>query len=120
MNYGYLLIIVLISLISCGGSDSSGFVTVYKSTGAIQCESSGVSFEDSAQVLIENGIDVIESNCGFLTNLSVPTVCGAGTTGINLHQISRTSLQDVENLGYTDVSTLANETTGSGYQVVEC
>ncbi|MEM7209777.1 MAG: hypothetical protein AAF434_18300 [Pseudomonadota bacterium] len=111
-------------LVSCGGSNGSpedaNTVTVFKSTGAIQCEHSGESVEESALLLIRRGIDVISSNCGFETNLVVLAVCGAGTTDINLHLIPRSNLPDAEELEYFDVAVLENDTTGVGYEVVDC
>jgi hypothetical protein len=57
---------------------ASTYETVYINNGAIQCESSGLSEQETAKQLIDNGIDVILSTCGSQTGLDVPTVCGAG------------------------------------------
>lgn len=116
--------LICLILTGCGGSndftEDSDTVTVFKSTGAVQCEPSGMSAEESAQFLIDNGIDVISSYCGFETNLAVATVCGAGTTDINLHVIRESYLTYAEDIEYFDVLELENDTTGSGYEVVEC
>jgi hypothetical protein len=52
--------IVLAFLAGCGSesSDDINHVFVYKDDGAVQCETAGMSPEDSAQPLIDIGIDV--------------------------------------------------------------
>ena len=65
------------------------------------------------------GIDVLESDCAYLTRMGVIGVCGAGFTYINIHTIRSESLQDAENLDFQSVSELENE-IDSGYTVIEC
>ena len=92
---------------------------VYINTGAIQCESEGVSERETAQQLIDIGIDVIASMCGFLTGVGVSAVCGAGDIYINLHVINVQNLTDAQALGFESVSSLKSE-HGSGYAILGC
>ena len=92
---------------------------VYKNTEAIQCESTGITVNESAQILINNGIDVTSSFCGFFTGLAVITVCGEGTQDIHLHLIHSQNTQDAINAGFELVSEIDTE-NGVGYSIVEC
>ena len=99
---------------------SSGDVLVYESRQAIQCTTRGLTTQESAQKLVNGGIDVLESNCGVNTNLVFVTVCGAGTGDILIHKIRKVNLPDAERLGFSSVATLQNPTTGIGYVKVDC
>jgi hypothetical protein len=119
--YRMTALILFLLLQGCvGGNDSDeNQVTVYKNNGAIQCESEGLSELETAQQLIDNGIDVILSTCGILTGVSVLTVCGAENIYINLHVINTQNLADAEELGFESVSSLKNE-DDSGYMILGC
>ena len=113
---------------ACGGESaedpservSTGDVLVYESRQAIQCTTRGLTTQQSAQKLVNGGIDVLESNCGVNTNLVFVTVCGAGTGDILIHKIRKVNLPDAERLGFSSVATLQNPTTGIGYVKVDC
>jgi|SRR5688572_10521758 len=116
---------------ACGGGESAddplrterasfGDVLVYESRQAIQCTTRGLTTQQSAQKLVNGGIDVLESNCGVNTNLVFAAVCGAGTGDILIHKIRSTNLADAEQLGFSSVATLNNPTTGIGYAKVDC
>ena len=51
------------------GSVAPGDSLVFADRGARQCESDGISLEASAQILIDAGIDVIDSACGIRTGV---------------------------------------------------
>jgi basic membrane lipoprotein Med (substrate-binding protein (PBP1-ABC) superfamily) len=93
--------------------------TIYINNGAIQCESEGMSAQQTAQQLIDNGIDVVMSNCGSLTGVAVPTACGQGDIYINLHVINAQNLPDAQELGFETVSSLKTE-EGVGYMILGC
>ena len=117
---------------ACGGGGEStedplrservslGDVLVYESRQAIQCTSRGLTTQESAQKLVNGGIDVLESNCGVNTNLVFAAVCGAGTGDILIHKIRSANLADAEQRGFSSVATLSNPTTGIGYAKVDC
>ncbi|WP_185906603.1 hypothetical protein [Teredinibacter haidensis] len=107
------IIIMLVSLllVSCKDNGSSGTleeesIQVYINSGAIQCETTGNSFQVTAQTLIEHGIDVINSTCGYITGLAVAAQCGLGDSNINIHTISAQNLPDAIELGYESTDTL--------------
>ncbi|MES9969001.1 MAG: hypothetical protein ABW092_03145 [Candidatus Thiodiazotropha sp.] len=114
-------LLLFLFLLGCVGEDDpdDSQQIVYISTGAIQCESQGMSEQETAQRLIDNGIDVIWSTCGFLTGIGVPAVCGAGDIYINLHVINVQNLTDAQALGFESVDTLKSE-RGSGYGILGC
>src|SRR6476659_919443 len=82
-----------------GGSMGSGNVAVYESRGMLQCQSGGLSPQQSAMKLTNAGLDVLRSGCGVVTNVAYPAVCGAGTGDIALHEIRRESLPTAEQQG---------------------
>lgn len=119
-KYGILTYVLM--LVGCGGNssnDSADHDLVYISDNSIQCEYQGDPPEITANILIEAGIDVLESSCGHLTGISAPTVCGGSSTGINLHKIRQENVDDASTLGFRSVSEIENE-VDKGYQIVEC
>ncbi len=102
-----------------GCEDNSTDEMVYISNNSIQCEYQGDLPEVTANILVEAGIDVLESNCGHVTGGLVLSVCGAGTTGINIHTIRSVNIDDAEKLGFHNLLELENE-YDEGYQIVEC
>lgn len=117
----FSLPIVFLLLLGCMHDNDSDneLETVFINNGAIQCETSGLSEQETAQQLIDGGIDVIISTCGMLTGVAVPTVCGAGDILINLHVINARNLPDAQALGFESVSILKNE-HGIGYMILGC
>ena len=87
---------------------------------SLNSEFEGLSLDDTANVLIEAGIDVLSSQCGFVTGLGIVTVCGAGTLDINIHEIPAQSIEDAEDLEFSQIEDLIDEETGVGYQTIEC
>ena len=133
MNNVYLFIIVVL-IAGCDGgdgNDSSSTITdtssapdvnyelIYIDDGAVQCVSPGLTEKETAQVLIDRGIDVINSKCGYLSDLAVAALCGLGDTNINLHEITSQNLQDAQALGFESVSTLRNG-DNAGYEAIDC
>lgn len=114
------LIIVAVSILSCSQSDNTeNFGIVYINDGAIQCEFEGLSETETAQILVDAGIDVIESQCGFLTGVSVVDQCGAGDITINLHTIPIQNLPDAQTMGFESIETLNND-ADTGYAITDC
>ena len=94
-----------------------GNALVYTSAGAVQCEYPGRSPKETAQQLIEKGIDVMASVCG-ITNLVYSDVCGGATNDINLHEINAANIADAKEIGFGPVSELKK--LGIKYQPVQC
>jgi len=118
------------TLAACGGESaedplrservSSGDVLVYESRQAIQCDTRGLTTQQSAQKLVNGGIDVLESNCGVMTGVVFAAVCGNGNGDILIHKIRRVNLADAEQRGFSSVDTLRDPVAGTGYAKVDC
>lgn len=98
---------------------NKNYEVVYINDGAIQCESEGLSEKESAQIMIEKGIDVIDSNCAYRTGVEYEAKCGLGDGNINVHTIHSQSLPDAQALGFESVSTLRIG-NNIGYEDIEC
>lgn len=126
-NY-YLIILFLLALAGCNGNndENSGDIQpieetklVYINDGYIQCEFDGYSADETSQILINNGIDVLASYCGYISGISVGAACGFGANNINLHEINSQNIVDAENLGFAPVSELAMD-DDLGYEIIDC
>ena len=104
---------------SVGGAANENYAIIYINDGAVQCESKGLSKEQTAQKLIDNGIDVVDSQCGYLSNIVVPTLCGLGDANINLHIINAQDLSKAQTLGFESVLTLKRG-DDIGYVIEDC
>ena len=129
MKLNTLLVLSIFALASCNSSESDtapkkdsqtiDFELIYISNGAVQCEFTGYTPDETAQTLINNGIDVLSSYCGTLTGVATNSVCGASTTFINLHEINPQNLTDAEKLGFASVTELDADAE-IGYEIIEC
>lgn len=115
------------SLISCGGNKSSNVashagenIIVYISKGNKQCSHDGLSADGSVRVLVNAGVDVIETFCGAITGLAFAAVCGGGTGDIIAHKIRKVNLSSAKELGYEDVETLVDVKNMVGYEIHKC
>lgn len=79
---------------------------VYIKSGSIQCVSEGMSVDETAQLLLDEGVEVVFSYCGYLSGVSVPTQCGVDGLNIHLHEINRQDLIDAELIGFISVSSM--------------
>lgn len=93
---------------------------VYADREVRQCETDGVSPEASAQILINAGIDVLQSTCGIKTGIEYPAVCGGTTADILVHEIRSVNLPDAEQLGFQEIGTLTNAAAGTSYELLDC
>lgn len=81
-------------------------VIVYKNTGKVQCEFKGYTPEQTALELTKNGIEVIESNCGSISGMMNISVCGAGTSSVNIFRIDAKNLESAISLGFSSPESL--------------
>ena len=105
MKHLLLTIAMGASLSTCneqGGK--AGDTVVYEGRASVQCGSSGMSPEYSAEKLTNAGVQVVQSACGVITGVSFPAVCGGPDGKILLHQIRRTDLRDAEVLGFNSAA----------------
>ena len=114
----------ILILWGCGGggnnaNDEIDDIMVYIDNGAIQCDFQGYSVDETAKTLTDNGIEVIESHCGYITGMAITAVCGASTNEIHLHVIVPTSLDEAVALGFISIDTIINDPE-IGYVITEC
>jgi hypothetical protein len=123
-----LSVVGVIGLVACGedGGEAplararTGNLLVYEGRQSVQCGTRGLTTQQSAQKLIDGGIDVIESNCGVITGVAFAAVCGGGTGEILLHEIRSVNLADAEQRGFKAASTLTDRASGVDYAKVDC
>ena len=120
-----IICLVTLTLIGCSNGGSSNTppeenIIVYISKGSTQCFEGGVSPNESAQVLIDSGIDVIDTFCGSLTGVLFPAVCGGATGEILAHEIREVNLSSANELGYETIEGLVDNESGTGYEIAEC
>lgn len=110
---------ITLFLIGCNHDADENHVLAYIDDGAVQCESDGLSADQTAQILIDDGIDVMLSHCGYLSGIAVAAQCGLGNTNINLHTINIQNIYDARELGFEPVSSLKHG-DDIGYVIIEC
>lgn len=121
MKHLVLVIAMGASLSTCNDEGGkSGDTVVYEGRASVQCGSSGMSPEQSAQKLTTAGVEVVQSACGVITGVSFPAVCGGPDGKILLHQIRGTNLRDAEVLGFSSAALLIDPATGRNYERANC
>lgn len=71
-----------------------------------QCAAIAITRTQSAAKLAAAGIQVQRSSCGYIEEVFYPTVCGAGTPEILLHDIPVSSVATAEAAGFRSINTL--------------
>jgi hypothetical protein len=117
------------SLGACGGGDPAdgtpppvgrADMWVYESRLSVQCGSHGLTTQQSAQKLINGGIDVVRSACGVITGVAYPALCGTTNGEIIIHEVRRVNLPDAERLGFRSADSLRDPATDRDYAKVDC
>jgi len=138
----YLTMFFAVSLVACSGSDNgmsgatavgsggpNAGLLVYDSQLLRSCGyEENRTRDESAQVLIDTGIDVIASYCARLSGVAFQESCFSPTGEIYVHELHEANQADAEALGYAPVSSLAEFETNEGfvdvapvrYELVEC
>ena len=121
----YIIVLAITLLSACSndsgnnqpynGDNEAATATVFEEKNSIQCGSSGLSTEQSRQTLITNGIDVIQSDCAYNNLMAVPSVCGADTSEILVHEIPNQNIVDAEKFGFTNTDDINND-----YSIYDC
>ena len=86
----------------------------------MQCGSRGLTTRQSAQKLVDGGIDVIASHCGAVTGVVYVALCGTETGEILIHEIRGVNLRDAEQLGFNPVTELQDPASGTSWEKVDC
>ena len=119
-QYRLCLVVVLLALSACEVSkEQEDEALVYIDDSAIQCGFEGYSVTQTAQLLIDNGIDVLNSQCAYISNLLIAAACGLGNNNIHLHSINRRNLVDANVLAYHSVDQLSHD-GAQGYEIIDC
>jgi hypothetical protein len=63
-----LSLLIVITACTNGNDVNTNHEIVYINDAAIQCEFEGLSEIETAQILIDSSIDVLQSQCGYVTN----------------------------------------------------
>ena len=105
-------------LVACNAESPEENILVF-ALGAPQCESA-ISIESSAQKLVNAGIDVLQSMCGYVTGVLYPAACGLPSGYILIHEIRSVNLPDAEPLGFQAINTIVDAATGVDYRLVDC
>ena len=111
-----ILLFATFFVLNCSDEEEAR-TQVYISDQSLQCFNPGVPIKQSSKLLTDADIQVFEANCGILTGVAFPTVCGADTGNIHLFLIEETNVDNAENLDFRSVKSLAS---GIGYDVVGC
>jgi len=91
---------------------------VYISKGRAQCEDgSGKELSATMEELQAGGIKVFSSECGVITGIMAPSLCGSTTLHINIHEIDRLKFPEAEALGYKPVKSFEDDL---GYEIIPC
>ena len=114
MKIKYLTFLTLFTLFSCNDDDKEKTVEVFISNGKLQCQDNAIPINTTKSYLTNAGLDFLEQSCGII-NAGYPAVCGGGTGQIHIYSIAESALNNAENIGFTNTSTLED-----GYQSVEC
>ena len=120
--------VLSIGLAGCGEESDTpvdqprpGNTLVFEGSGRLQCEfTGGVTPEQSAMKLIREGVDVLRSGCGAMTEVAFAAVCGGPNGELVLHEIRSANLDTAERVGFRPVSDLKTRSGGQGYAWVDC
>lgn len=80
-------------------------VRIFKSSGAIQCYSKGISSIDMTRELTDAGICVLSASCGN-DGMVHPAVCGVADGSINVFEIPADQLNQAKALSFAPLSNL--------------
>lgn len=85
-----------------------------------QCGPIAVTRKQSAARLASAGVEVLRTSCGMIEGIFHPTVCGAGTNEILLHDIPTEELADAEAAGFQLADRLKDTGPGVGWRRGSC
>lgn len=85
-----------------------------------QCGPIAVTRTQSAAKLTSAGVEVLRSSCGIMEGVFFPTVCGAGTGEILLHDIPTEHLAAAESAGFQLADRLKDVGSHTGWRRMSC
>ena len=91
---------------------------VYISKGRLQCEDeSGKALSVTKDELQQAGIKVYSSECGVITGIMPPALCGSTTLRINVHGIDERKISEAEAIGFKSVESFEKK---QDYEIISC
>ena len=91
---------------------------VYIAKGRLQCEDeTGKDLSVTKNELQQAGITVLSSECGVVTGVMPPALCGSTTLHINVHGIDQLKITAAETLGFKSVKSFEKK---QGYEIIPC
>ena len=98
-----------------------GNTLVFEGSGRLQCDfTGGITPEQSAMKLTREGVDVLRSGCGGMTEVAFAAVCGGPSGELVLHEIGSANLDTAEHVGFREVSELKVPGGGQGNAWIDC
>ena len=98
--------------------DDVEVVEVYISKGHLQCEDgSGKTLSVTEMMLQQVGVKSYSSECGVITGVMPPALCGTTTLRINVHGIDERKLPEAEMIGFKSVESFEGK---QDYEIVSC
>lgn len=85
-----------------------------------QCAPPATTLPQSAAKLSLAGVQVLRSSCGIQTGVFHPTVCGAGTGEIIVHNIPMPQLSAARAAGFQPTAMLVDVARGTGWARFRC
>lgn len=85
-----------------------------------QCAAPAITLGQSTAKLTQAGITALRSSCGSATGVFYPTVCGAGTAEILVHNIPADRLPAATAAGFASVDALVDAARGTSWQRFRC
>ncbi|MFO6424953.1 hypothetical protein [Motilimonas sp. KMU-193] len=107
-----------VALSGCNSTSPDSTSLVYISDGYVQCEQPPAPLVDTAALLQQANVTVLKSDCGQIKDMGVISMCGAGGTGIHLHQINSKDLNQANQAGFDSIDKLTEQ--GLAYEIIEC
>ena len=104
MRLTFIPTLALLTLSACGGGGDSS-VTIYKSTGTVNCGSGGLTDNAMARQLADAGVKVNGSSCGT-DGLAHPAACDVADGKIGIFYVPENQLAAATAAGFTSVSAL--------------
>ena len=114
-------LLILVPLLSgCATVVTSQTVDIYESRGGRQCESAGLSPQQSVDKLQQAGLPVNNSRCAQRTDLMFASQCGQPNGEIIIHTVPASAQAKAQALGFTPLADLAQGTDEPGYASMAC
>lgn len=114
----FVIFALSVTLSGCNSTVHENTSLVYISDGYVQCEQPPAPLADTAVLLQTANVEVLSSSCGQITDMGVIAMCGAGGTGIHLHQIKSTDLDQANQAGFDSIDKLTEQ--GLAFEFIEC